>query len=394
MLPPRTILRVLPLLAAVVLLAWFLIAPARAETPVQIAISPTAACALLDTGEIECWGFDIPLVEDVPQGQFTDLSVGPTDACAITNEATVVCWGTGYAGLYDDVEGLLAREPDADLHLTGLAQLLPPDRADLVQIVVHPWRHYACALSVQGEIACWGLALPDSPAPDGDGFTQLISTGREFCALDAEGSTTCWGDLTFDRFVSDAGPFVRIAPSGNGLCGVTAEGDTRCRTAVARTAPGPPQPFTQLFRNVHRLGAQGCAIFDDGSLQCQQTLHSCFDRIAPEIDYCPPDLIRFMSWDIPFNILFEGGSDSETTAARSYVALFGDQASCAITSDGHIDCWSDFHDDPRHNVPDRFRPPPAPEDSESPEDPEPPAEDSDPPSEVPEPPAEDDEQEQ
>ena len=378
--PSCAAIRALAPLTALVLLALFLILPARAETPVQIAISSTAACALIDTGEIACWGFDIPLVRDVPPGEFTDLSLGPTDACAITAESTVVCWGAGYAYLRAKIDIILERDPEADLALAGLAQLLPPDRADLVQIVVHPWRHYACARTDAGEIVCWGVLLPLRSSPTGGDFIQLISTGREFCALDSAGRTTCWGDLTFDQFVSDAGPFSRIAASGNGLCGVTAEGDVRCRTYDSRTAPGSPEPYNQIFRNVHVIGAQGCGIVDDGSLQCRQTHHWCHHLIGPEAEYCPPDLIRFQSWDIPFTRLYEGGPDRETTAARNYVRLFGDQAACAITTEGEIDCWSDFRrGDPRHDVPERFRPQPQEEDPETPaEDDEPDV--SDPPS--------------
>lgn len=374
--PLRSMIRFLVPLVAIVLLVVVFTTSVRAETPVQIDISPTAACALLDTGEIDCWGFDIPLIHDVPDGAFTDLSIGPNDACAISTDGAAVCWGVTYASVRAKIDGLLARDPEADLEFVGLSQLVPPERNDLVQIVVHPWRHYACALTTQGDIDCWGLLQPPRAAPDADNFVQLINTGREFCALDTEGSTTCWGDLTIDRFVSDAGPFVSISASGNGLCGVTADGDVRCRTAQARTAPGPPQPFTQLFRNVHLLGSQGCAILDDGSIQCRQIFHQCLDLIAPEIDFCPPDLIRFQYWAIPFTILFEGGPDEDTTASRSYVKLFGDQAACAITTEGHIDCWSDFDDDPRHDVPERFRPLPPVDDSEPPaEEPADPAED-------------------
>lgn len=351
-------------LLAALLLSLFLVQTARAATPLHVEIGATAVCALTDDGEIECWGFDIPLVRDAPEGAFSDLSLGPTDACAITTQSTVVCWGEGYARLFEEVEGLLSREPEANLEVVGLARLLPSERSDLVQVVVHSWRHYACARTEAGEIVCWGLPPPDRPAPEGGGFTQLINAGREFCALDAEGGTTCWGDQSFEQFVSDAGPFVSIAPSGNGVCGITESGDVRCRTARARTAPGPPQPVTQLFRNVHLLGSQGCAIVD-GALQCRQVHHQCIDLIAPQIDYCPPDLIRFTSWSIPFTVLFEGGPDSQTTEARSYSRLFGDQAACAITVDGEIDCWSDYDDDPRHAVPQRFRPAAAVDESEA-----------------------------
>ena len=366
-------------IAVMAVVATFGATPTRAETPVQIGIGPTAVCALTDAGEIACWGFDSPLVRDVPEGVFSDLGIGPNDGCAVTAESGVVCWGSGYAYVRANIESILARDPEADLAGSGLAQLLPSERDDLIQVVVHPWRHYACARSSGGEIVCWGDLPPSGgSAPTGTGFTDLISTGRGFCALDSEGSATCWGDMIFDRYISDAGPFVRIAASGNGLCGVTAEGAVRCRTRDSRPAPGPPQAYAQIFRNVHLIGAQGCAISDDGSLQCRQTHHWCHHLIGPEAEYCPPALIRFQSWDIPFTTLYEGGPDRETTAGRTYVRLFGDQAACAITIDGEIDCWSDFRrGDPRHAVPERFRPQPEePQEPEATSDTEPASEES------------------
>jgi hypothetical protein len=147
-----------------------------------------------------------------------------------------------------------------------------------------------------------------------------------------------------------------------------------------------------LFRNVHILGNQGCAILDDGKLECVQTFHAYYTCAVPTGDGggCPPRHIRYRFWNLPFTLLFEGGPDRETAAARSYVQLFGDQAACAITSEGEVDCWSDFRrGDPRHNVPERFRPLAASVDPETTVDTETPA---DPPSPAaPEPPADEDE---
>jgi len=343
--------------------AAFFTLPVSGQAPVKISIGATAVCVLTDEGEIACWGVGNPIVEDVPDGEFRDLSLGPNDGCAIHLDGYVVCWGSGYANIRAMIDSVLSRNPDTDLNASGFAEFLPPDRADLVQIVVHPWRHYACARTELGGIVCWGPPIPDSPSPLGADFIDLISTGRGFCALDAAGSTTCWGDLTLDGYVSDAGPFTRISSSGNGLCGVTAEGAVRCLTHDSPPAPGPPQPYAQVFRNVHVIGAQGCAVLDDGSLHCQQTHHWC-SHYFPDAEFCPPDLIRFQSWDIGFTMLYEGGPDEETTASRTYVQLFGDRAACAITSQGGIDCWSDFRSgDPRQDIPERFRPQPPPAES-------------------------------
>src|SRR5688500_16966282 len=54
--------------------------------------------------------------------------------------------------------------------------------------------HYACALRMDGMIACWGHNMFGRATPPPGEFVTLTSGGYTNCALKADGTLACWGD--------------------------------------------------------------------------------------------------------------------------------------------------------------------------------------------------------
>ena len=88
------------LLAGVLLSGW---EPAQAqeEAPaVAISVGDEHACALLDSGAVECWGYNEDGQTDAPGGRFSAVSAGEDHTCALRETGAVKCWGS-YGGAAD-----------------------------------------------------------------------------------------------------------------------------------------------------------------------------------------------------------------------------------------------------------------------------------------------------
>ena len=57
----------------------------------QVAMGYSRACGLRPTGEVECWGADMP--EDTPPGPFTHIDMAGRFACGVRPDSTLECWG-------------------------------------------------------------------------------------------------------------------------------------------------------------------------------------------------------------------------------------------------------------------------------------------------------------
>ena len=221
----------------------------------------------------------VPLVApyDVSWGRRTVMAVaaGPTFTCALLNTGNVTCWGTNNAGQLG--------QPTSTASVRGPTTVVPlPGGIPAVGICAGD--EFACALQANGSAACWGrntesqlgilpasaaVSVPGVVLAPGAGLTvsQVACGYRHMCLLLSDGSARCTGlndwfqaDLT-PRSTGGAGatvprfgitnftasnpivaPYKRLtvlgaSPSASTTCAAT-DSDVRCWGANVATGSG------------------------------------------------------------------------------------------------------------------------------------------------------------
>jgi alpha-tubulin suppressor-like RCC1 family protein len=181
-----------------------------AGVPVALAAGYSYTCALLDTGTVQCWGGNqygqlgngttenslTPVDVIGLSGSVIDIAAGANHTCALLESDEVQCWGYNAGLKTNSTEWLMALpEPIA---IEGLGEGITEIAAG---------GRMACALQ-DGSVVCWALnnvsgELGVTPslwdqgpvAVDGlDGAAVGVSAGDEFaCAVLENGHIQCWG---------------------------------------------------------------------------------------------------------------------------------------------------------------------------------------------------------
>ncbi len=180
----------------------------------RLAVGLDHVCVLLEQdGSIRCWGDDTyaQVTAGVPGGPVAvprpiDLGVAAVDiiadanvTCAILADRTTRCWGRDDAGqLADGTPDSYRSEP------MPLQDPAAPDQ--ILRDVLHVdfSLYSACALSLQGEVRCWGqkaiLGVGDVvsgtepfPRPVYDRVAQIAAGDAHTCVLTTAGHVACWG---------------------------------------------------------------------------------------------------------------------------------------------------------------------------------------------------------
>src|SRR3569832_603694 len=261
---------------------------------IAIAAGWSYTCALLDNGLIKCWGWnglgqlglgdtsmrgsapnqmgDLLASVDLGVGRVAvDVAAGGFHSCALLDNGQVKCWGdndSGQLGLEDAVSRRGIAPGQMGDNLPGV-DLGTGQRA--LEIALNDSN--TCAILNTGHIKCWGrrigglLGLGDdiignSPGELGDGLAALnLGTGRtgtaiavgdyHACALLDTGQVKCWGD---------------------GYSGQLGLGDTR-RRGYSEKDMSDALPAVQLGTGHTAISiAAGynhtCALLDNGKLKC------------------------------------------------------------------------------------------------------------------------------
>jgi alpha-tubulin suppressor-like RCC1 family protein len=233
---------------------------------VQIAAKFNTVYAVLEGGALRCWGSNdnnqcgtgtyvagdkttAPVLPNFAPAA-RSVAVGRGQACVITLDDELWCWGSNGSselGLGPDAPGLTVE---------------PLRVSDIYVSLVAPGQDHTCAISVGGELYCWGdmLGADGHPGPMGhddrlahdvparvgeDGDWLSISTDTfHSCGIRGDGELWCWGrnaegqlgvgsqEVVPERIhVQPAWRFVDVAVGRFHTCALRDDGITLCTGA-------------------------------------------------------------------------------------------------------------------------------------------------------------------
>lgn len=245
-------------------------------------------CGIESSGQLSCWGRNVEgqlgtgttagpetcgstacasaPIAVVTGGQFRSLSLGFRHTCGVDGAGQIHCWGDNSFGQLG-----IGFAGDGTSAPTAVAN----DGVEYVSVTAG--QYHTCALSVGGEIYCWGqnahgesgplggtvcpvndIVRHCTPSPtrvgSGVGFTEVRAGGTHTCGLAASGEVYCWGHngagqlgvspLVTARRCADAGlgescsttplrvettiSFAAISAGGAHTCGLDSESQAYC----------------------------------------------------------------------------------------------------------------------------------------------------------------------
>ena len=241
----------------------------------QIASGLDFNCALGESGQVKCWGYNshgqlgyghtdnlgdsteepltrIPLV-DIGHG-VKKLSLGYWHACALLNDGNVKCWGNNSFGQLG-----LGHKNIIDSNKSPSSVSLSQSAIDISASYYH-----SCATLANKNIKCWGdnsqgelglghtRSISESQLPSAteeldfsDNVKQVLAGESRTCALFENNSAKCWGDanygllgyyfphsyisnIAYTRFINFGAPIHHMALGGSHTCVALSTGEMRC----------------------------------------------------------------------------------------------------------------------------------------------------------------------
>jgi alpha-tubulin suppressor-like RCC1 family protein len=321
------------------------------RTAKEVATGRYHTCVLLDDGSVRCWGRNqrgelgtgtSAQLGDAPHEVGDDLinptvnlgagrtavhiDAGAAMSCAVLDNGQVKCWGAS-------ADGRIGSATDRGLTVASMGDNLPPVDlgANVRAIDVSAGDDHACALLDNGRIKCWGnnaegklgygdeLSRGLTPMGDdlhevnlaGGPVVEVEAGGNHTCARFASGKIKCWGD------------------NSNGQLGYEHRFDLGDEGGDAEMDVNLPYVNLGEGRTAVALQAGAlhtCAVLDNGAVKCwghQSGLG--YDGTTPR-----GGAAGEMGDHLP-EIALPGGEARDVAA--------GEHDACAITGCGALYCW-------------------------------------------------------
>ena len=246
-------------------------------------------------------------------GPIAEVAVGPSSACALSQSGTVACWGDNSYGQLGD-----GTTTDSNRPVPITTAGTPLAGKTVAHVYVGNGR--ACALTTDGVPACWGQnnfgqlgvgsyansSLPKAltGALTGATVVDLAIGDGHSCAATSAGAAVCWGG------------------NGNGQLGIGTFSTANTPTAVSAT--GTPMDGKQIVQ-VTAGNAHTCATSADGLAYCWGFGGKLGNGGAANDNQPKPVAVTTTGTPL------DGKTVAEVRA--------GDYHTCARATDGTLACW-------------------------------------------------------
>ena len=345
-------------------------------TNTTIAAGTYNSCAILENQSMVCWGDNeygqlgdgttdgsaVPIYVNVAANETpVEVTVGQVTACALMESGNIYCWGSGYYGKMGN------GEPWSDDYVnTEMRQVLLPEGQGGQTVSISGG--HICTILDNGDVYCWGRGnqgqlgyggtsnrnIPAKVNLPGQRSAIAISTGTYMtCAITTDGMGYCWGEndegqlgngTTNSRRTT---PVEVLFPSGYTPVSISAGDDFSCalmdnrkvmcwgENNDGRLGQGPlatddeTTPVWVSMENsetAHFLDIgtkSACMILDSGETKCWGTNEEGqIGQGDTDLDFYP--------------------TPTEVNGNHDFVALsINSDTICAITSDAEGYCWGD-----------------------------------------------------
>ena len=295
----------------------------------NVSVGSHHTCALLTDGNVSCWGNSADGALGVNLSSYSvnqyspltpvdlgssrkaiQIESGAGHTCALLDDGNVSCWGNNNNGVLGN-SGTNQQNYNTPQQVSSFGN-------NKKAVKISSGYYHVCAILDDGSVSCWGHAgygqlgngqtggyqtSPVQTNPLGSGRTAInISTGDYFtCVLLDTGSPICWGEGTNGRLGRGSNSHVNqpassstvSLPNSSSAIGINSGLGTSCATLTngsiscwgynpygqvgrqnsANGNPTTPQPVMDVGHNRTVLdydsnGRYSCVVLDDYSLKC------------------------------------------------------------------------------------------------------------------------------
>ncbi|MGH2840506.1 MAG: RCC1 domain-containing protein, partial [Solirubrobacteraceae bacterium] len=317
------------------------------RTAKALAAGDYHSCAVLDDGNVRCWGYgnegqlgygsrdqigdNEPPSSIGPVGlgagrTATAITAGGNHTCAILDDGNVRCWGLGEFGQLGYGPGPNGATPPSIGDSENPGEAGPVNLGAHTATAITAGAFHTCAILDDASVRCWGLgsngqlgygATSAVLDPSTVGSVNLgvgrtataISAGfAHTCAVLDDGNVRCWGLNEFGQL---------------GYGNKTSIGDTETPAAAGPVDLGPERTATAISAG----GEHTCAVLDDGNVRCWGS------PLDGQLGYA--NLLAVGDDESPASIApVDLGPGRKATAVAA-----GIYHTCARIDDGSVRCW-------------------------------------------------------